>query len=99
MGQELLKDSNAHALYYGRFITKFNDQSICGPCFTPYIEVPNVTQPIDEESIDKELMDACEHYDKEVIANKPPQKKQKIAKVNDTNIKKSRKGKKNKEDN
>ena len=99
MGHDFLKDSNAHALYYGRFITKYNDQSICGPCFTPYIEIPNTTKatsvPIDEDTIDKDLMDACEDYDK-VILNQPPQKKRKTDKVNDKEIKKIKKSKKSK---
>ena len=95
MAQELLNESNAQSLYYGRFITKYNDHAICGPCFTPYIAPPKTTNeaeiPLDEDALKKQLMEACEDYDKiEVIADQPMKKKRKTSKRDDKKTKKTK---------
>ena len=76
MAQDFLNDSTAESVYYGKFITKFNDHAICGPCFTPYIEPPKQSElegndaVLDETVLEKELMDACEEIDKANIAKR-----------------------------
>ena len=86
-GQDFINSLNAQSLYYGRFITKYNDYSICGPCFTPYIELPKYKEPdvnenLEEAALKKQLMAACEDYDNmEDAPGEPPKKKQKTGKT------------------
>ena len=98
-GKTLLNDLSPESLYYGRFITKYNDASICGPCFSPYILPPKATQdlkdsrtntPLDESAIRKQLREECEDYDNlEDVPGESPKKKQKTGKTkNSTNNKK-----------
>ena len=74
-------------MYYGRFITKYNDYSICGPRFTPYIEIPKNEKPkvnenLEEATFKKQLMAACDDYDTmEDASGEPPKKKQKTDKT------------------
>jgi hypothetical protein len=99
MGETLLNDLNPQSLYYGRFITQYNDVSICGPCFKPFILPPRATQelknsrpntPFDESAVRKQLREECDDYDNlEEASSEPPKKKQKAGKTkNSTNNKK-----------
>ena len=78
-GKTLLNDLSPESLYYGRFITKYNDASICGPCFSPYISPPKATQELkyssthlDEVFVKSQLREACEDYD--AMQTTPPQR-------------------------
>ena len=81
-GKTLLNDLSPESLYYGRFITKYNDASICGPCFSPYISPPKATQELkyssthlDEVFVKSQLREACEDYD--AMQTTPPQQSKK----------------------
>ena len=89
-GKTLLNDLNPESLYYGRFITKYNDASICGPCFSPYILPPKTTQelkdsrtstPLDEVAVKYQLREECEDYDSiQTIPLQQSKKKKRTAK-------------------
>ena len=90
-GKTLLNDLSPESLYYGRFITKYNDASICGPCFSNFIlSPPKATQELkdsrtstllDEVFVKSQLREECEDYDNmQTIPHQQSKKKKRTAK-------------------
>jgi len=79
VGHDFLVSADAHSLYYGRFITTFNDQPICGPCFSPYFAPPTkaTTPPLDQ--LKEDLLQVCKEYDENPNNDNPDStKKRKV---------------------